>query len=101
MSENVTKALRSFGVTPWQFTLAAVAVGSWWATVQPLPQQLERLNATVQQISTKVEIHSVILQSVTELNGKVDGMRRELSTIEGRLAHMPGYRADKALTNQP
>lgn len=96
----VTRAMRSFGVTPWQFTLAAVAVGSWWATVQPLPQQLERLNATVQQISTKVEIHSVILQSVTELNGKVDGMRRELSTIEGRLAHMPGYRAS-GLTNQP
>lgn len=100
MSENVTKAMRSFGVTPWQFCLAAVAVGSWWATVQPLPAQLERLNGTVQQISTKVEIHGVILQSVTELNGKVDGMRRELSTIEGRLAHVPGYRAER-MANQP
>jgi outer membrane murein-binding lipoprotein Lpp len=100
MSETMTKAMRTFGVTPWQFTLAAVAVGSWWATVQPLPTQLERLNATVQQISTKVEIHGVILQSVTELNTKVDGMRRELSTIEGRLAHVPGYRAER-LTSQP
>lgn len=99
MSETTQKLMKAAGVTPWQFTLAAVAVGSWWATVQPLPAQLERLNSTVQQISTKVEIHAVILQSVTELNQKVDGMRRELSTIEGRLAHVPGYRPE--LTDQP
>ena len=92
MSETMSRAMRSFGVTPWQFTLAAVAVGSWWATVQPLPAQLEKLNTTVQQISTKVEIHGLILQSVSEMKDDVKKMRGELSTIEGKLAHLDGYR---------
>ena len=30
---------------------------------------------------------------ITELNNEVKGMRRELSTIEGRLAHANNYKA--------
>jgi len=82
---QVSTTLKAIGVTPWQLILAAVCIGSWWATVQPLPAQLERLNRTVQDIATKVEIHSVLLNSVADMRSDVQLMRRELSTIEGRL----------------
>ncbi len=68
-----------------------MCIGSWWATVQPLPGQLAELNRTVQQISTKVEVHGVLLTTVSKMEADVGQMRRELSTIEGRLATHPGY----------
>jgi hypothetical protein len=39
-----------------------------------------------------VEIHSVLIAQITDLSNEVKGMRRELSTIEGRLAHVSNYR---------
>lgn len=93
MPEPVSKFLKSAGVTPWQLLLAALCIGSWWATVQPLPGQLALLNATVQSIATKVEVHSVLLQSVNDMRTDVQQMRRELSTIEGRLATNSNYPA--------
>ncbi len=91
MPPPVSNTLKALGVTPWQIILATLCIGSWWATVQPLPAQLERLNATVQSIATKVEIHSVLLQSVADMRADVQQMRRELSTIEGRLATTSNY----------
>jgi hypothetical protein len=46
----------------------------------------------VARLSTKVEIHTVLIAQITDLNNEIKGMRRELSTIEGRLAHAPNYR---------
>jgi hypothetical protein len=95
-----TNFLKNFGVTPWQFTLAAACIGSWWATVQPLPGQLAQLNTTVQTIATKVEIHSVLLQSVADLRGDIQQMRKELSTIEGKLSNNTSYNS-KNLSRNP
>lgn len=96
----LTTLLKNAGVTPWQFVLASACIGSWWATVQPLPSQLERLNTTVQSIATKVEIHSVLLQSVADMRSDVQQMRKELSTIEGRLSSNSNYQI-KNLSRNP
>lgn len=93
MPPPISNTFKFLGVTPMQVIAFSICVGSWWATVQPLPAQLAQLNATVQQISTKVEIHSVLLQSVSDMRADVQQMRRELSTIVGRLATHPGYNA--------
>jgi hypothetical protein len=34
----------------------------------------------------------VLIAQITDLSNEVKGMRRELSTIEGRLAHASNYR---------
>lgn len=77
--------LKYLGVTPWQLILGIACIGSWWATVQPLPGKLEQLNDTVQKLSTKVEIQAVLLDSVKELRTEVQRIREELSHIKGRL----------------
>jgi hypothetical protein len=33
----------------------------------------------------------VLINQISELNTEIKGMRRELSTIEGRLAHADNY----------
>lgn len=96
----LTTLLKNAGVTPWQFVLASACIGSWWATVQPLPAQLERLNTTVQTIATKVEIHSVLLQSVADMRSDVQQMRKELSTIEGKLSNNANYEQKNISRNQ-
>lgn len=84
-AETIQKNLKSLGVTPWQLILGIACIGSWWATVQPLPGKLEQLNDTVQKLSTKVEIQAVLLDSVKELRTEVQRIREELSHIKGRL----------------
>lgn len=84
-TEAIQKTLKSFGVTPWQFILGIACIGSWWATVQPLPGKLEQLNNTVQALATRVEVQAVLLDSVKELRLEVKTIREELSLIKGRL----------------
>lgn len=77
MSERFQSTMKQFGVTPWQVILGIACIGSWWATVQPLPGKLEQLNTTVQALSTRVEIQSVLLNSVKELQEVVKENREE------------------------
>ena len=84
-AETFQKNLKSLGVTPWQLFLGIACIGSWWATVQPLPGKLEQLNSTVQALATRVEVQAVILDSVKELRLEVKTIREELSLIKGRL----------------
>lgn len=81
----MSKHLERFGVTPWQLILGIACIGSWWATVQPLPGKLEQLNSTVQALTTRVEVQAVLLDSVKELRSEVKTIREELSLIKGRL----------------
>jgi hypothetical protein len=97
MSNSLQKPLQTLGVTPWQLILGIACIGSWWATVQPLPGKLEQLNTTVQALSTRVEVQSVLLNSVKELHedvkenreetrAEIKTLREELSRIYGKLA---------------
>lgn len=85
MPDPLANFLNKMGVTPWQLILGISAIASWWATVQPLPGQLSQLNATVQQISTKVEIHSVMLNEMKQLREDMNGLRKDFSSLEVRV----------------
>ena len=84
-AETLQKNLKSLGVTPWQLFLGVACIGSWWATVQPLPGKLEQLNSTVQALATRVEVQAVLLDPVKELRSEVKTIREELAHIKGRL----------------
>jgi hypothetical protein len=86
MSEKTERALKAFGVTPWQLLLGIACIGSWWATVQPLPGQLAELNRTVQLLSTRVEVHAVLLTNVAEIKAEVKELRHEISKLHPKTA---------------
>lgn len=96
MSESILRNLKLFGLTPAQLVIACGIAWGWVTTLSPMPKEMAKLNETVAQLSTKVEIHSVLISQITELNTEVKGMRRELSTIEGRLAHVNNYNRKEA-----
>lgn len=82
MPAPIDHFLRLFGVTPWQLLLGVACLGSWWATVQPLPGELKELNKTVLELSMRVEVHSVMLKQVEALTQEVKALRIELSRIK-------------------
>lgn len=88
----MNRFFKSFGVTPWQIVLTTACIGSWWATIQPLPGQLAQLNQTVQQISTRVEVHSVMLNEMKQLREDMNSFRKDFSAIEVKIAAITGYK---------
>jgi aryl-alcohol dehydrogenase-like predicted oxidoreductase len=92
MAENILRNLKAFGLTPWQLILGLCLGYGWMTSLMPMPAEMRQLNETVARLGTKVEIHSVLIAQITDLSNEVKGMRRELSTIEGRLAHVSNYR---------
>ena len=76
-TSTLQKPLQTLGVTPWQLILGIACIGSWWATVQPLPGKLEQLNTTVQALATRVEVQSVLLDSVKALHQEVKESKLE------------------------
>jgi hypothetical protein len=99
MSE-ILRNLKAFGLTPWQLVLGAAIAYGWVNSLMPMPSAMQAmngevraLNKTVQDLGTKVEIHAVLISQITEIKTEMSSMRRELSTIEGRLAHSSNYRA--------
>jgi hypothetical protein len=78
--ERVTKLL---GISLGQLLLGVAFIGSWWATVKPLPEQLQKLNETVSSIVTKVEVHAVLLKQFEALTAELHAMRKEISTLQG------------------
>jgi hypothetical protein len=87
MSENFLRTLKAFGFTPGQLLLGTVCVGSWWATIQPLPGQLAKLTETVQQLSTRVEIHTVLLSEIAEVKKELKDLRTELVQLRFEAAN--------------
>ena len=91
MAETILKNLKVLGVTPWQLVIGLSLAWGWVTTLMPMPTEMAKLNDTVSRLSTKVEIHGILIAQITELNTEVKGMRRELITIEGKLAHSSAY----------
>ncbi len=86
MSQQISSTLRSLGVTPWQLFLGTACIGSWWATVQPLPAQLSKLTETVQQLSTRVEIHTILLKEISEVKQDLKDLRSDVSALRFKSA---------------
>ena len=80
-SALIQKPLQTLGVTPWQLILGIACIGSWWATVQPLPAQLSKLTETVQQLSTRVEIHTILLKDISEVKQDLKELRSDVSAL--------------------
>lgn len=86
MSISFQKRLHTLGVTPWQLILGIACIGSWWATVQPLPSQLSKLTETVQQLSMRVEIHTVLLKEISEVKQDLKDLRADVSALRFKSA---------------
>lgn len=93
MSDTTLTFLKRLGLTPASLLAAVAFAGAWWQTISPIPAEMAKLNANVQSLGTKVEIHSVLIAQMMDIKQEVSGMRKELSTIEGRLAHVKAYTA--------
>lgn len=93
MAETLLRNLRHFGLTPWQLIIGSAIAYGWATSLMPMPAEMRALTTTVQMLGTKVEIHSVLIEQISKLGNEVSGMRRELSTFEGRLAHRPDYKS--------
>jgi len=87
-TSTLQKPLQTLGVTPWQLILGIACIGSWWATVQPLPGKLEQLNTTVQALATRVEVQAVLLNSVKELHEDVKENRTEIKNLRDELTRL-------------
>ena len=91
MSDSTLSFLKRLGLTPASLLAAVAFVGAWYQTISPIPSEMKKLNDNVQALGTKVEIHSVLISQMSDIKTDVASMRKELSTIEGRLAHMKSY----------
>ena len=80
MADDTLNWLRKLGLTPASLVAGIAVAAAWYATLAPIPGEINQLNLAVQTLATKVEVHSVL-------------MRKELSTIEGRLSHSKDYAA--------
>lgn len=93
MSDSTLSFLKRLGLTPASLLAAVAFAGAWYQTISPIPDEMKKLNDNVQQLGTKVEIHSVLISQMSDIKTDVASMRKELSTIEGRLAHIKSYSA--------
>lgn len=99
MSERLQSTLKQFGVTPWQLVLAAGLVGFYYGEARPKLDAVPSLTASVAEIGralsdirSDVRVQGTMLADIVELKAELKEFRKELSTIEGRLAHEPNYR---------
>lgn len=85
MRDAIQKQLRVLGVTPWQVIVTVALAGFYIGEMKPrlaaaeqLSHSVSALNATVQALSTKVEVHTVLLASIAEIKVEVRELRSEI-----------------------
>jgi Tfp pilus assembly protein PilO len=86
MADDTLNWLKKLGLTPASLVAGIAVAAAWYATLAPIPGEISQLNAAVQTLATKVEVHSVLIAQMNEIKVEMAGMRKELSTIEGRLS---------------
>ncbi len=85
MSKGIQRALDTLGLTLWQ-VLALIACGAFYvgemrpklAACGEVAAELKDLNKTVATLTTKVEVHSVLLANVAEIKSELCEMRQEI-----------------------
>jgi hypothetical protein len=78
MAENVLSFLKQVGLTPASLLAGVALIGAWWQTLAPIPGEMQKINHNIQILSTKVEIHSVLISQLTELKQEVAMLRRDV-----------------------
>jgi len=91
MADDTLNWLKKLGLTPASLFAGVAVAAAWYATLAPIPGEINQLNQAVQVLATKVEVHTVLIAQMNEIKTELTGMRKELSTIEGRLSHAKNY----------
>lgn len=98
MPEPIQRSLKAIGVTPWQLILVFLTLGFYFGEAKPRLDSIPALTLAVKEVGTgladlrsDVKVHDVILLGIQEVKKEQSEMRRELSTIEGKLAHLKFY----------
>lgn len=84
-ASTLQKPLRALGVTPWQAIVGIALAGFYLGDMEPklaevgkIAASVEKLNDTVHTLTTKVEVHSVLLQAVAEVKTELKEVRQEI-----------------------
>lgn len=93
MSKGLQRTLDSLGLTLWQ-VIALIACGAFYvgemrpklAAGGEVAAELKDLNKTVQTLTTKVEVHSVLLAAVSEIRSEVRELRDQVSKLQPKTA---------------
>lgn len=98
MPEPIQRTLKAVGVTPWQLILVLLTVGFYFGEAKPRLDSIPALTVAVKDVGASladlrsdVKVHEVLLLGLQEVKKEQAEMRRELSTIEGKLAHVKFY----------
>lgn len=82
---KVVSTLKTIGLTPWQVVAAVAFCACWFTTLRPMPEAVAQLNATVADLSMKVEVHAVLIQQMSALSQDVSQVRQKLAELDGRM----------------
>lgn len=93
MSKSLQRALDTLGLSLWQ-VLVLIAAGAFYvgemrpklAAGGEVAAELKDLNKTVQVLTTKVEVHSVLLAAVSEIRSEVREMRGQIAKLQPKTA---------------
>ena len=85
MSEKFSSTLKAWGLTPWQGVAGVAFVACWFTTLKPMPEAVAQLNVTVAELTTKVEVHAVVIGQLQRLTDQVNEQQRHIAILEGRL----------------
>lgn len=85
MSKGIQRTLDTLGLSPWQ-ALAVIAAGAFYvgdmrpklAAGEKLTISVDKLTETVATLTTKVEVHAVLLANVAEIKSELREMRQEI-----------------------
>jgi len=91
MADDTLNWLKRLGLTPASLVAGIAVAAAWYATLAPIPGEIKQLKEAVQEVAIKVEVHTVLISQMGEIKTELNAMRKELSTIEGRLAHSKNY----------
>ena len=93
MSDQLQRTLKALGVTPWQAIVAIALAGFYLGEMKPklasgeeIAASMKALTTTVQGLSTKVEVHAVLLTSVDELRAELRDLRVEVAKLQPKTA---------------
>lgn len=93
MSKSLQRALDTLGLSLWQ-VLVLIAAGAFYvgemrpklAAGGEVAAELKDLNKTVQVLTTKVEVHSVLLAAVSEIRSEIREMRDQIAKLQPKTA---------------
>jgi hypothetical protein len=95
MPEPIQRTLTALGVTPWQLVIMFLTIGFYYGEAQPRLASIPELTTAVAEVGknlaelrSDVKVHEVLIRGIQEIKQDQAVMRREISTIEGKLTHV-------------